>query len=320
MSALLDRFFSLGIIPVIALDDAADTEPLCMALADGGLPAAEITFRTKAAEESIKAAVKAFPGMLVGAGTVTGIPTAIRARDAGAQFIVTPGFNPEVVSWCLREAVPVLPGCTTASEVEAAMNMGLDAVKFFPAEQSGGLAKIRALNGPYPGMRFMPTGGIHPGNIESYLSYPKIIACGGSFMVPHEALLARDWSRVEKLTRQAVAAVHGAELAYAGPVRPDASGAREYMPGQVLARLLGRAPATAERSAETDASRRPDNPARFRLGIAVTSLPRTKAYCEALGARFDEAGFLKDTNGALARVTLRVPESGFELDLLQRGK
>lgn len=211
-NTLMDTLYGMGLIPVIKVDDAEDAVPLCKALCDGGLPIAEITFRTKAAPEAIRRVSREIPHMLVGAGTVTSVDIAKQARDCGATFAVTPGFNPEVVRWCLDNALPVLPGCTTASEVEAAQNLGLRVVKFFPAEQSGGLARIKALSGPYPEMRYIPTGGIGTHNLTEYLDYPKIVACGGSFMVTDALVREKNWAGIADITRKAMDTVVGLHL------------------------------------------------------------------------------------------------------------
>lgn len=234
--------FALGVVPVIRLERAEEAVLLCRALARGGLPVAEITFRTAAAAEAISRVRAELPEVLVGAGTVTSVALAERALESGASFIVTPGFSPEVVKWCLQRRLPVYPGCTTASEVEAAMHLGLETVKFFPAEQSGGLAKIRALLGPYPGMKFMPTGGISAANLASYLSCPQIVACGGSFMVPEAKIASGDWAGIQRLAGEAAAAAQGFELRRAGPCL--AGEARDEAAG-VFSRLLGVAPQPA---------------------------------------------------------------------------
>lgn len=200
---------ALGIVPVVTLDDASHAVPLARALLAGGLSVAEITLRTDAATESIRRIRADAPDMLVGAGTVTSIAKAREALGAGAKFIVTPGFTPDVVSWCLENAVPVFPGCVTASEIEGAMNLGLAVVKFFPAEQSGGLAAIRALSAPYHGMRFMPTGGIDARNMAGYLGFPGVFACGGSFMAPVDAVRDGRWNDITALSREAVSAAQG---------------------------------------------------------------------------------------------------------------
>jgi 2-dehydro-3-deoxyphosphogluconate aldolase/(4S)-4-hydroxy-2-oxoglutarate aldolase len=256
--------------------------------------------------------------MLVGAGTVTNLSMARKARDAGSAFIVTPGFNPEVVSWCLEEKIPVFPGCTTASEVEAAMNMGLTTVKFFPAEQSGGLPKIKALHGPYPGMRFMPTGGIGLENIAAYLAYPKIVACGGSFMAPQDALRAENWGKIAELARKSVAAAQGLELVYSGPDCADASVAEEAL--SLFSRLTGQTARQEHGGVCSGAVRIGQNAGTpsFRMGFAVTSLARTKAYCEKCGLLFDSESARHDAAGKLAGISLQRSIAGCRVDILQR--
>ena len=190
------------IIPVIALDDAADAGPLAAALVAGGLPVAEVTFRTDAAEAAIRA--RAWRGdLLVGAGTVLNADTAKRAVDAGARFVVSPGFNPKTVRWCLDNGVPVIPGVATPTDIEQALDHGLSVVKFFPAEALGGLKTLQAVAGPYGMMRFVPTGGITAENVEKYLAFPKVLACGGSWMVAKELLARKEFKRIEEIARDA---------------------------------------------------------------------------------------------------------------------
>ena len=171
MNRILEKIQKIGIVPVVVLDDPKDAAPLAEALCKGGLPCAEITFRTAAAEESIRIMTERFPDMLVGAGTVLTIEQADRARAAGARFIVSPGLNPAVVRHCMEIGIPVIPGTATPSDVEAAMGLGLDVVKFFPAEQAGGIAMIKAMSAPYTQMKFMPTGGVNAQNLNTYLAF-----------------------------------------------------------------------------------------------------------------------------------------------------
>ncbi|WP_044916849.1 bifunctional 4-hydroxy-2-oxoglutarate aldolase/2-dehydro-3-deoxy-phosphogluconate aldolase [Butyrivibrio sp. WCE2006] len=198
-----EKFTKIGIIPVVVLDDVKDAHPLGKALMNGGLPAAEVTFRTEAAEEAIRIMSKDFPDMLVGAGTVLTCEQADRAMAAGAKFIVAPGFNPTVVKHCLEKGYPVTPGVQTPSEMEQAMELGLDFVKFFPAEPAGGLAMIKACAAPYTKLKFMPTGGINKDNVRDYLGYNKIVACGGTWMVKGDLIKAGNFAEVEEMTRQA---------------------------------------------------------------------------------------------------------------------
>ena len=190
MNEVLSKIQMMGIVPVIKLDDPKDAVPLAKALCDGGLPCAEVTFRTAAAEESIRLMREAFPQMLIGAGTVLTTDQVDKAVNAGASFIVSPGLNPKVVSYCVERNIPITPGCSTPSDVEAAIELGLEVVKFFPAEAAGGLAMIKAMAAPYVNMKFMPTGGINASNLISYLDFPKIIACGGSWMVKDDLVKA----------------------------------------------------------------------------------------------------------------------------------
>lgn len=183
MNELEEKFYETGVVPVVVLEDAEDAVPLAQALVEGGLLSAEVTFRTAAAEESIRRMTEAFPQMLVGAGTVLTKEQVDAAAAAGAKFIVSPGFDPEIVDYCLEKKIPVLPGCISPSEVAQAVKRGLTIVKFFPAEQAGGIAMIKAMAAPYVGLKFMPTSGINAGNLTEYLSCDKILCCGGSWMV-----------------------------------------------------------------------------------------------------------------------------------------
>ena len=199
MNQILEQLGTYGIVPVVVLQDAAKAEPLAEALCKGGLACAEVTFRTDAAEESIRIMSEKFPEMLVGAGTVLTIEQADCAVKAGAKFIVSPGLNPEVVKWCQAHEVPVIPGIVTPTEMEQAIGLGLTMVKFFPAEPAGGLKYIRAIAAPYTMMKFMPTGGINPQNVREYLAYDRIAACGGSWMIENN-----EFDRIEELVKEAV--------------------------------------------------------------------------------------------------------------------
>ena len=199
---------SLKLVPVVVLEDAKDALPLAKALIDGGLPVAEVTFRTAAAADSIRAISEAYPEMLVGAGTVTNLEQAKTAVAAGAKFLVTPGFSDEVTRYAVEHEIPIFPGTCTPTEVMQAMGYGLKVVKFFPASQYGGLNTIKALAGPFPAMRFMPTGGINAGNVKEYLADKHIIACGGSWMVKGDLIAAGNFDELQRLTQEAVALVN----------------------------------------------------------------------------------------------------------------
>ena len=193
-----------GVVPVVVLEDEKDALPLAEALIKGGLPVAEVTFRTAAAEGSIKAMCEAYPEMLVGAGTVLSVEQVDRALKAGARFIVTPGFDEEVVDYCLANNIPVYPGTVTPSEVTKAVKRGLNICKFFPAEQYGGVSTIKALSAPFTTVKFMPTGGVSAKNLKDYLSCGKIVACGGSWMVKGDLIKNGEFDKVEAMTKEAV--------------------------------------------------------------------------------------------------------------------
>jgi 2-dehydro-3-deoxyphosphogluconate aldolase/(4S)-4-hydroxy-2-oxoglutarate aldolase len=205
MANVAEKIAELGIVPVVVLNDAKDAAPLAKALTEGGLPCAEVTFRTEAAEESIRIMTTEYPDMFVGAGTVLTIDQVDRAVAAGAKFIVSPGFDPEIVDYCLSKDIPVFPGIITPSELAQAVKRGLKVVKFFPAEQFGGVATIKALAAPYTTVKFMPTGGVSAKNLRDYLSCDKIIACGGSWMVKGDLVKAGEFDKIRELTAEAVA-------------------------------------------------------------------------------------------------------------------
>lgn len=204
MEEMKEKLRAMKIVPVVKLDDTEDAVPLAKALVEGGLPCAEVTFRTGAAAESIKRILEAFPDMLVGAGTVLTTEQVDAAIEAGAKFIVSPGLNPKTVRYCQEKNIPILPGVATASEIEQALELGLDTVKFFPAEVNGGLPAIKALSAPYHMMHFMPTGGVGPQNVKDYLAFDKVLACGGTWMVKDALINGGEFEKIKEMTKEAV--------------------------------------------------------------------------------------------------------------------
>ncbi|EJB5291801.1 bifunctional 4-hydroxy-2-oxoglutarate aldolase/2-dehydro-3-deoxy-phosphogluconate aldolase [Vibrio cholerae] len=207
MSSIKQQLKALKVIPVIAIDNAEDIIPLGKVLVENGLPAAEITFRSEAAVEAIRLLRQAQPDMLIGAGTVLNREQAIAAKEAGATFIVSPGFNPNTVKACQEIGIDIVPGVNNPSTVEAALEMGLTTLKFFPAEASGGINMVKSLLAPYTDIELMPTGGISPANIKDYLAIPSVLACGGTWMVDKKLIEAGNWEELARLTREAVALV-----------------------------------------------------------------------------------------------------------------
>ena len=216
MKESLNRFRHTGVVPVVVLDDAKDAIPTAKALLAGGVDVMEITFRTAAAVDSIKAVSENCPEMLVGAGTVITLDQCKQALECGAKFIVSPGFDPEVVAWCVERNVPITPGCVTPTEIMAAMKLGLNVVKFFPAGVYGGLSAMKALSGPFGGIKFIPTGGVNGQNIGEFIAAPFIHAVGGSWVCPKADIAAGNFEKITMLCKQARSAALGFEVAHVG--------------------------------------------------------------------------------------------------------
>ncbi len=212
MNHIVEELEKIGIVPVVKIDDAEKAVPVARALAAGGIPCAEITFRTSCAAESIKRIKREVPKILLGAGTVLTIDQVDQAVSAGAEFIVTPGFNPKVVDHCLSKGITIIPGCSNPSDIEMALERGLCVVKFFPAEQSGGIEYVKAVSAPYPQIRFMPTGGINAGNIGAYSAFKKVLACGGSWMVSPDIIKRGDYDAITALSKEAVQKIFAARF------------------------------------------------------------------------------------------------------------
>lgn len=207
MTELLEKLGRLGVVPVVKIERAEEAVQLGRALLAGGLPCAEITFRTAAAEEAIRRISSSLPEIIVGAGTVLSVDQASRAISAGARFIVSPGFNPKVVDWCLENEMPVTPGVATPTEIEMALEKGLEILKFFPAEALGGIPMLKAIAAPYGGIKFIPTGGINQDNLADYLAQPSVHCCGGSWLVKANLISAGRFDEITQLAREAISVV-----------------------------------------------------------------------------------------------------------------
>jgi 2-dehydro-3-deoxyphosphogluconate aldolase/(4S)-4-hydroxy-2-oxoglutarate aldolase len=320
MVAALEELGKIGVVPVIRIDDPEKAVPLARALLAGGIPCAEITFRTEAGAEALGRICREVPEILCGAGTVLTAGQVDKAAAAGAKFIVTPGFNPKVVRRCLEKGVPVTPGCSGPSDMEAALEAGLDVVKFFPAEQAGGLGYIKAVSAPYPSLMFMPTGGINAGNIASYLACEKVLACGGSWMVPPDRIGAGDFDAVTALCREAVAKVLGFSLAGVGI---NAAGEGEALEAARLfgalfgfARKDGAGPVFAGEGIEI---MKHPGPGKYgHIAIGTGSLKRGMAHLERKGFSFSPDGAKTDSKGALSAVYLNGEIAGFAVRLVQK--
>ena len=321
MNEVLEKIQKIGIVPVVVLDDAKDAAPLAKALCEGGLPCAEVTFRTAAAEESIRIMAKEFPEMLVGAGTVLTTEQVDRAVNAGAKFIVSPGLNPTVVKYCVDKGIPVTPGTSNPSDVEMAISLGLDVVKFFPAEQAGGINMIKAMAAPYTQMKFMPTGGINAKNLTSYLDFNKIIACGGSWMVPGDLINAGEWEKIEQLTREAVQTMLGFELAHVGI---NAENEEEAVKAANRFAFIFGMPAKVGNSSvfagkAVEVMKTPYLGKNGHIAVKTNYIERAVNYLEnVLGVEFNEESAKRDEKGTLKAIYLKEEIGGFAVHLVQK--
>lgn len=320
MDNITQLISKIGIVPVIALDKAEDAAPLAEALCKGGLPCAEVTFRTAAAEESIRIMTEKFPQMLVGAGTVLTTEQADRAIAAGAKFIVSPGLNPTVVKHCIQRSVPIVPGCANPSDIEAAIELGLDVVKFFPAEAAGGIKMIKAMSAPYGNIRFMPTGGINADNINDYLSFSKIIACGGSWMVSKDMITAGEFDKITELTKGAVQKMLGFSLAHIGINTDNEAQALsvaalfESMFG--FNSVNGNSSVFAGKGIEVMKSQFKGK--NGHIAIGTNSVERAVYHLEARGVSFDKSTEKRDASGRLKTVYLSGDFGGFAVHLVEK--
>lgn len=320
MNEVLTKIGKIGIVPVVALDRAEDALPLGKALMIGGIPCAEVTFRTAAAKEAISIMTSNFPDMLVGAGTVLTCKQVDEAVEAGAKFIVSPGLNPEVVKYCVDKGIPVTPGVATPSEVEQAIGLGLDVVKFFPAEAAGGLPMIKAMSAPYTSMKFMPTGGINKDNIATYLAFNKVLACGGSFMVDKKLIAAGRFDEVTRLSREAVDAVLGFSLAHIGVNCETESEALEDADRFDLLFGFARKDGNSSVFAGTFAEfmKTPYLGAKGHIAIGTTNVERAVFHLTLRGAKFDEDTAKYDPIGKLKAIYMTDEISGFAVHLVQK--
>ncbi|MDR2053780.1 MAG: bifunctional 4-hydroxy-2-oxoglutarate aldolase/2-dehydro-3-deoxy-phosphogluconate aldolase [Treponema sp.] len=320
MVSVLEELGKIGIVPVIKIDDPEKAVPLARALLAGGIPCAEITFRTEAGAEALGRICREVPEILCGAGTVLTLEQVDRAIAAGAKFIVSPGFNPRVVRHCIEKGVPIAPGCSNPSDMEAALEAALDVVKFFPAEQSGGLDYIKAVSAPYPSLKFMPTGGINAGNIASYLACEKVLACGGSWMVPAERVNAGDFDAVTALCREALAKVLGFSLAHVGinaANEEDAlKAARLFETLFGFTQKAGTASVFAGEGIEIMKS--PYLGRNGHIAIGTSSVKRGIAFLERRGFAFNAASAKTDSKGAVATIYLQDEIAGFAVHLVQK--
>ena len=321
MDEVLKKIGDLGLVPVVKIEKAEHALPLGRALLEANLPIAEITFRTEAAEESITVLTRELPELLVGAGTVLTVDQVKKATGAGAAFIVAPGFNPAVVDYCVEKSIPVTPGINNPTQIEMALARNLEVVKFFPAEASGGLSMLKSMAAPYGGIKFIPTGGINAGNLNTYLSFSRILACGGSWMVKPALISAGNFAEITRLTREALSLMLGFELAHLGFNETNRDQARES--GEFLKRLFNfpliekNERISAGQSFEIKSC--PSLGEHGHIAIAVNNINRAVAFLQRIGV-----SVLPDTavkrDGVLKEIYIQPQVSGFALHLIQKEK
>lgn len=320
MSNVLEQIGAYGIVPVVVVNKIEDARPLAKALCDGGLPVAEVTFRTACAKEAIRLMADEFPEMLIGAGTVLTTEQVDEAVEAGAKFIVSPGLNPKVVKYCVEKGIPITPGCANPSDVEQAIELGLNVVKIFPAEAVGGLKLIKSIAGPYTQMRFMPTGGINAKNLNDYLAFDKIIACGGSWMVDPSLVAAGEFDKITEMTKEAVSTMLGFELAHVG-INMDSEEAASEVANKFhdlfnTGVKAGNSSIFAGTGIEV--MKTPYLGAKGHIAYKTNSIERAVAYLKAKGVAINEESAKYNAKGKLAAIYLQEEVAGFAVHLVQK--
>ncbi|MGI6176509.1 MAG: bifunctional 4-hydroxy-2-oxoglutarate aldolase/2-dehydro-3-deoxy-phosphogluconate aldolase [Christensenellales bacterium] len=302
---IMKRIQRCGIIPVIKLNTPEEAVPLCNALYAGGIDVAEITFRSDAAKEGIAHVCSELPGVLAGAGTVTNLDQAKAAADAGAKFIVTPGFSKAIVGYCIDNGLPVVPGCSSPTDMQALLESGLLVAKFFPAESLGGLSTLKAISAPYHMLKFIPTGGINAQNIGQYLRYEKVLACGGSWMVPNPLVQEQRYGEITALSAQAVASLHGFSISRI--VLHAQEEQKAHTARGLLASLFPQ-PAASLNACPIEVS---NSPAQSQIHIRCNQIERALAYLQDKGVGVRADGI----EGDAGSVVLDAELCGFSLCL-----
>jgi 2-dehydro-3-deoxyphosphogluconate aldolase/(4S)-4-hydroxy-2-oxoglutarate aldolase len=317
MNAILEEIGKIGIVPVISIDDAEKAVSLANALAAGGIPCAEVTFRTKQGLESLRRIHREAPDILVGAGTVLKPEQVDEAAEAGASFIVSPGFNPKVVARCIEKNIPVVPGCASPSDLDRALEFGLEVVKFFPAEQAGGLDYIKAVSAPYSSLKFIPTGGISNDNLARYIKFDKILACGGSWMAGAGLIKSGDFDLITSYCKDAVKELLGFSVAHIGINAENEEAAKKavkifsifsFLPRETLMSIFS--------SDSIEVMKAKGRGTNGHIAIGTISTERAKAHLERQGIAFDEGSAAFDDKGKLKLIYLQDEIAGFAVHLL----
>ena len=320
MNKTLQRVYEIGIIPVIAIEDAAQAVPLARALAEGGLPAAEVTFRTAAAEDAIRAIVREVPEMLVGAGTVLTKEQADRAMAAGASFIVAPGYDPNVTQYVIDKGGIMMPGTASAGEMQQAMNQGCEMLKFFPAEANGGVAMLKNIGAALKSAKWMCTGGVSAKNVNDYLGYDQIVAVGGTWMCKSDLIKAGKWDEITSLCREAVKTMLGFELAHVGVNCENEAEAEST--AKALCALFGLDYKAGNSSIfagkAVECMKKPGRGRNGHIAIAANSVDRAVYHLGRQGVEFIEDSRVMDPKGRTKAIYIKQELSGFAIHLVQK--
>lgn len=317
---IIKQVSNYGVVPVIAIDDADKAVDLAKALIKGGLPVAEVTFRTAAGQQAIENISKAYPEVLVGAGTVLNVEQVKQAIERGAKFIVSPGFNEDVIDYCLENNIPCLPGTSNATEMTKAVNKGLKYVKFFPAENNGGIAMIKALAPVFPTLKFMPTGGVNTKNFMDYLNYEKIFACGGSWMVKKDLINECKWDEITNICKEVVKTMIGFSIKHIGINAEDETKAQaiaekfstifnlEYKPGN----------SSIFAGSDFEVCKKPGRGSNGHICIGVNNVDRALNYLSTKGVEFIEETRTLDDKGNTKNIYLKDEFGGFAIHIMKK--
>ncbi len=320
MENILREVSKIGVIPVIRIDELENAVPLAGALRQGGIHTIEVTVRNEIAFEAIRMIHSAYPDVYVGAGTILTINMVDEALKAGAKYIVTPGFNQSVVRYCVEHQIPVVPGCVTPTEIDMAYEMGLSVVKFFPAEKSGGVEAIELISGPYPKMRFIPTGGINFQNLETYLRNEKVLACGGSFMAKSDLISAKNWEKITENCKEAVAKSLGFELAHVGLNHDNGEQALEH--ANMFHRLFGLGVKDGDASVfcgtAVEFMKTNYYGEKGHIGFYTNSVPRALQWFKDSGIALWEDSIRYDKKGKMVSFYLQQEIGGFAVHVVMR--
>lgn len=320
MTNVEQKLFETGIIPVVVIDKVEDALPLAKALRDGGIMAAEVTFRTDAAPEAIKLMSENFPDMLIGAGTVLTTEQADKAKENGAKFIVSPGLNPEVVQHCIKIGVEVVPGISTASDIEKAMSLGLKTVKFFPAEAAGGIPMLKSLSAPYKSIKFMPTGGLSEKNFNDYLALDCVLCAGASFIASSKLVKEGNFAEITRIAKETVKTMHGFKVVHVGINAENADNA--YSIAKSFAPFCLEINKDKESgmflNSDVEIMKKPWYGEKGHIAISCNNIKRAEAYCKSQGVKFLEESKNIDAKGNYKAVYLDGDIAGFAVHLVQK--